>query len=182
MQLSSILSIVHKICVATSRGEERSHQRYLPHPSPSHCPQRKYPLVYAARPSFLSSESYYQGGDTTAGTLENAKRVEKFHERIDSRWFCRTRIRRKGIWGVQFNDAIVGGNIDDATTELVSKLSQSLEMLMFMSKCLGRGKNPGVKGSILNPSALQFSTIYRCHTSSRLCSATPSSACRSSRW
>lgn len=33
----------------------------------------------------------------------------------------------------QFDDTIVGGDIHDTTSELVSELSQGLEVLVFMS-------------------------------------------------
>jgi len=66
---------------------------------------------------------------------------------------------------VQLDDAIVRGDVDNATAELVSELSQGLKVLVFMSQCLGGGKNPWVEGSILDPGALQFSSIHNCHTS-----------------
>ena len=50
-----------------------------------------------------SHHSYHQnhswGGHTTAWTLQNAKRVKKFHERINSQRFCGTKIRMMEMKG-----------------------------------------------------------------------------------
>jgi hypothetical protein len=40
----------------------------------------------------------------------------------------------EGGGGVQFDDAIVCGDVDDATAELVGEGGECLQVLMFMSK------------------------------------------------
>lgn len=64
-------------------------------------------------------------------------------------------------WSEQFNDTIVRRDINDTTTELMSKLSQGLEMLMFMSKCLRRSQNSRMERSILNSRTLKSASYAK---------------------
>jgi hypothetical protein len=64
-------------------------------------------------------------------------------------------------WSEQFNDTIVRRDINDTTTELMSKLSQSLEMLMFMSKCLRRSQNSRMERPILNSRTLKSASYAK---------------------
>lgn len=71
---------------------------------------------------------------TCSGRLQDAKRSDELHERVDS----------VGL-GRDLDNAVVGADIEDLATELVREEGNVLEMLVLLSESLADGEVAGVE-------------------------------------
>lgn len=85
---------------------------------------------------------------TCSCRLEDTKRRDELHERINPVWL-----------GAEFDNAVVCRNIEDLAAELVCQVGDCLQMLVLHAQCLGGCEVPWVEVNVLCPTVRYSSKV-----------------------
>lgn len=100
-----------------------------------------------------------QSHETGTGGLQNTERTDEFEEGVDTvrlsgasgRYVSKEcMVDTLGTYDLQLNNAVVGANIQDLTTELVSQAGDSIQVLVLVTQSLAVRQVAGVVLDLFN--------------------------------